>query len=166
MKLHSQEVAALTLWIFTHMKLWLPEHRCIHARGSHEWFISLDYTADAQTRKSTLHSPTVNDHIFGYTSLFVLDVHVYLDNHHLPDKYHILSESGTCLSVCICVYTSLMGCFVGRSKYCFMLHCYTKPWDNVPLMFSTVQMQYLWYHVQIALHYFTCSSSTNEKLTT
>ena len=53
MKLHSQEVATLTLWIFTHMKLWLPEHRCIHARGSHECFISLDYTADTQTRKLT-----------------------------------------------------------------------------------------------------------------
>ena len=53
MKLHSQEVVTLTLWIFTHMKLWLPEHRCIHARGSHEWFISLDYTADTQTRKLT-----------------------------------------------------------------------------------------------------------------
>ena len=134
MKLHSQEVATLTLWIFTHMKLWLPEHKCIHARGSHEWFISLDYTADTQTRKLTC-----TDHgkiafanwlcirqqlmttFFGNTSLFELDVHykVYPDNHHFARQVpHIIREWHMFECLCMCVYITYR-MFCGQIKVLF-----------------------------------------------
>ena len=249
------------------MKLWLPEHRCIHARGSHECFISLDYTADTQTRKLTCtdhekitfkDSGTVLRHCIDQTFMpcfgpirtffrhtitwtlvknarykmtqffknsrcdlcltcFSFNVHcsfqvvecnsvlrwagnwlcirqqlmttffwlhkslwvrcMYITKFILtiiilPDKCQRVAYVWVFVSVCIYhlqdvlwVDQSTVSCYTAilNPRPTSAAHC---AWDNVPLMFSAVQMQYLWYHVQTALHSFTCISPTNKKLTT